>query len=689
MRLSVIVPVYNVAEFVGECVRSVIDEADSGVELICVDDGSTDSSGDVLKAVLCDIRPDGCAMKIIRQKNAGAGAARNSALSVATGDWVMFLDGDDILAKGWLAVVRTMAERHPSAQMLGFGRTESLPVLPVVPRDSREVDVSHVVGFEAYERALWQFAYRRDMISGLEFEHIIRVDDKLFQGAALLRASRIALMDGVPVYGYRQREGSIIHTNWNHANFSAELIWRLRFIESMEAVGKTMDRRLWRFMGLCFLEYIPRHLQEVSDVALRNELKASWFDTVLKASRHGFAPWQRFAMRVLGMTRSRVAVWFFCRLPFVLKQLMGRHHPSSPRRRILFCGVGFGRGGLSRSFPAVAEILERRGYEVKVLVPHAGDAGRLCVPRHYEVGPAFRWKVSGFWTGRALRLFHLMTGGCFRFILARSVPHDAFIVYGASCCMEWCRYSKKPTWGFLHSAPMTGPVAFLRSPIVRDLRCSARCCRKLFSVSSAMKTAWNALEIDSDVMRLPSAASLSPDEHGAVRNVKTCIFVGRLSWEKGPDRLLEAFEKVQDLSLVFVGDGPMRSELERRAEAPQFCGRVTFLGWQDDPLPFVARSGLLVNASRSEGLGLSSIEALEIGTPVLATDVQGNRDALSNGRYGRLVPDSVQGLTEGLREYAADAHSCDPEIGFAAVQNELLAMSRESEKSLSEIEWIK
>lgn len=323
MKVSVIVPVYNVADFVGECVRSVLDKADSDVEVevLCVDDGSTDSSGEMLEAIARGIRPGGSAMKVIHQKNAGAGAARNAALAVATGDWILFLDGDDVLAKGWLAVVRTLALRHPSAQMLGFGRTESLPVRPVEVRESREVDVSRVVGFDVYERGLWQYAYRRDLVDGLEFERIIRVEDKLFEGDALLRASRVALMD-VPAYGYRQREGSVIHTNWNRANFSAELIWRIKWLKAMTAAGKTMDRKLWRFMGLCFLEYIPRHLQDVSDSALRDEFECMWFDVVLKASRHDFAAWQRFVMRLLGTTRSRTAAWLLCRLPYAVKHLI-------------------------------------------------------------------------------------------------------------------------------------------------------------------------------------------------------------------------------------------------------------------------------------------------------------------------------------------------------------------------------
>ena len=687
MKLSVIVPVYNVVDFIGECVHSVLDAADSDVEVLCVDDGSTDSSGEMLEAIARGIRPGGCAMKVIHQKNAGAGAARNAALAVATGDWILFLDGDDLLAKGWLAVVRTLALRHPSAQMLGFGRTETLPVRPVAVRESREVDVSRVVGFDVYERGLWQYAYRRDLVAGLEFERIIRVEDKLFEGDALLRASRVALMD-VPAYGYRIREGSIIHTNWNRANFSAELIWRIKWLKAMTAAGKTMDRKLWRFMGLCFLEYIPRHLQDVSDKALHDELEASWFDTLRNASQFAFAPWQRFAMRVLGVTRSRFAAWFFCRLPYALKQAMHRHRSSPARRRVLFCGVGFGHGGLASSFPHVAAALERAGYEVKVLVPHAADAGRLDVPAEYEVGPAFRLRIDGLWSGRALRLFHLLTGGVFRFAFAKRVPHDAFVVYGASCCMEWCRYSKKTVWGFLHSAPMTGPSDILRPLVVRDMRRSAAHCRGMFSVSEAMKHAWGEIGIGSDVLRLPCADVPSLVCGEVPRDVSRCICVGRLSHEKGQDRLLDALSRVPGLSLSFVGDGPDRDSLVLRSEALGLSGRVKFVGWQKDVRPFMTSAGLVVNASRSEALGLSTIEALLSGAPVLATDIPGNREALSNGRYGRLVPDSADGLAAGLSAFAEDAHACDPEVGFSVVREELNAISLASAKRLGAIDWV-
>ena len=327
MKLSVIVPVYNDAMWLDECLASVLDEADTDVELVCVDDGSTDGSGEMLDDAAARCRGRSCIMRVIHQRNAGAGAARNAGLDAVRGDWILFLDGDDVLARGWLPLVRTMAGRHPSAQMLGFGREESLPLKPVALGESREVDVARIVGFDVFERGMWQYAYRRELIAGLRFEHIILVEDKLFQGAALLRASRVAVTDD-RAYGYRQREGSVAHSEWNAANFGAEVAWRVKWLEAMTAAGKTMDRRLWRYMGLSLLEYAPHKMFSTRSDALRRELEGLWYDSLGRAARFGFSPWQRFAMFFLGAARCRSADILLSRLPFALKQKLRRRRTS-------------------------------------------------------------------------------------------------------------------------------------------------------------------------------------------------------------------------------------------------------------------------------------------------------------------------------------------------------------------------
>ncbi|HJD96893.1 glycosyltransferase, partial [Mailhella massiliensis] len=89
--LSVIIPVYNVEKYLARCLDSVLAQSFSDMEIICVDDGSTDSSPDILRAYAArDAR-----IRLIHQKNRGIAAARNAGLDAAAGRYVAFVDSDD------------------------------------------------------------------------------------------------------------------------------------------------------------------------------------------------------------------------------------------------------------------------------------------------------------------------------------------------------------------------------------------------------------------------------------------------------------------------------------------------------------------------------------------------------------------------------------------------------------------
>ena len=94
-KVSVIIPVYNVEKYLRECLDSLVNQTLKEIEIICVDDGSTDSSLDILKEYASkDNR-----ITVIKQQNLHAGVARNAGLSVARGEYVHFLDSDD-----WVSV---------------------------------------------------------------------------------------------------------------------------------------------------------------------------------------------------------------------------------------------------------------------------------------------------------------------------------------------------------------------------------------------------------------------------------------------------------------------------------------------------------------------------------------------------------------------------------------------------------
>ncbi len=109
MLISILVPVYNVASYLKEALDSVLAQTFEDWECICVDDGSTDESGTILDAYAAkDAR-----FKVFHQVHAGVSAARNTALELAKGEYISFLDGDDVLLPQRLEVAHTLLSAHP------------------------------------------------------------------------------------------------------------------------------------------------------------------------------------------------------------------------------------------------------------------------------------------------------------------------------------------------------------------------------------------------------------------------------------------------------------------------------------------------------------------------------------------------------------------------------------------------
>lgn len=97
-KVSIIIPVYNVEKYIRSCIKSVIDQTYSDIEILLVDDGSTDKSGIFCdEYAACDSR-----ITVVHQKNAGLSAARNRGISVACGDYITFIDSDDYIAPDYI-----------------------------------------------------------------------------------------------------------------------------------------------------------------------------------------------------------------------------------------------------------------------------------------------------------------------------------------------------------------------------------------------------------------------------------------------------------------------------------------------------------------------------------------------------------------------------------------------------------
>ena len=239
MRMfSIIVPVYNLAPYLRECLDSVLAQTVTDWEVICVDDGSIDVSG----AILDEYAARDKRFHVIHQRNAGEGEARNTGLASAEGDWVFFLDGDDIMLPGALERLSKCASDDCSIVRFCFcsfedGKGPNSTQLEK-PLSQRIVDISHEIKMSEFFTYVWQHVYRRTLIDGMEFKKYKRGCDRVFLDDVLLnRADSVKVVDDF-CYGYRLRGGSAMNSRPSLQVLRDEMDHRLDIMEMIDASGK-------------------------------------------------------------------------------------------------------------------------------------------------------------------------------------------------------------------------------------------------------------------------------------------------------------------------------------------------------------------------------------------------------------------------------------------------------------------
>lgn len=187
MKVSVIIPVYNAEKYLGKCLQSVLSQSHRDLEVIIINDGSTDASGDLIRSFEDD------RILLIEKENGGVSAARNDGLKAATGDRVVFVDADDypepdyvlrmseaMDRRGCDLVVCGYSYRDQKDQVTGGfpNRTEALHLKDDGYLSTEEV-IAGIMLHESIASCLWNKMFKAELLKGMRFEEPLAIGEDL------------------------------------------------------------------------------------------------------------------------------------------------------------------------------------------------------------------------------------------------------------------------------------------------------------------------------------------------------------------------------------------------------------------------------------------------------------------------------------------------------------------------------
>lgn len=217
-KVSIIVPVYNVQDFIANCLDSLIRQDYNPLEIILVDDGSTDGSLKICE----DFADKDSRIKIVHQENAGAGAARNCGIDCATGDYITFVDGDDYIENNYVSALVEQKKKFSSDIAATFNKEfdekNYYVLLDPAPGDKKYDGVYSPSEWlrtffptqNSEYNCPWMKLYDRKLFKNIRYpEHHSIIEDAFTTWRLILSANRISF-ENILTYNYRKsRSGSL------------------------------------------------------------------------------------------------------------------------------------------------------------------------------------------------------------------------------------------------------------------------------------------------------------------------------------------------------------------------------------------------------------------------------------------------------------------------------------------------
>ncbi len=327
--ISIIVPVYNVGQYLDRCMTSILQQTYRRLEIILVDDGSTDSS-----PAKCDAyaRKDS-RVRVIHKPNGGLSDARNAGLAVASGDYIGYVDSDDWIEPDMyermhqacaahgaqLAVCRYFCEYKDHTVAGGGGS--------VVPLSREALLEIYISGHEEYViyNSVWSKLFHRDLVSGALFPKGRNSEDIMYTTRAFCKVERAVYLDQCFYHYVLDREGSIMNEADNKRMFDDEIpFWREHIACIRQMVSPQMaDLAGYHFQRRLLFYYIDarnaKNKEAVSRLAAEMKADKAEMDRIYDSGIVSRGDRMRRKLFFLSPSAYAIVVWLYDRIVIPLR----------------------------------------------------------------------------------------------------------------------------------------------------------------------------------------------------------------------------------------------------------------------------------------------------------------------------------------------------------------------------------
>lgn len=268
--ISVIVTAYNIEKYLPGCLESLVRQTYEPLEIIVVDDGSTDTTPKICDSYGAEYEK----IQVIHRENGGPSAARNTGSGVAGGDYIGYVDGDDWIEPDmYEAMLKACLAKEAEIaictyRQIGEGAAEIHPtgrILELTKEEALEIYISGDKQYHIYH-SVWSKLFKKEIIQNIPFREGRKSEDIMYSTMALAAASKCVFLD-TPYYNYRMdREGSIMNSYLHERRFQDEIPFWKEQIDYLAHRGLTEFSRkaayqFYRKMLFYYIDFLDRKMK--------------------------------------------------------------------------------------------------------------------------------------------------------------------------------------------------------------------------------------------------------------------------------------------------------------------------------------------------------------------------------------------------------------------------------------------